>query len=206
MTVIYDPSPGVHIDTAIRELVALADKENAPTRMTFNGTKVDAKPGDAASAISAAYHAARAREQAAYDASPVAEAYRAFRKKEGVTKTLATQVSFDAMMAAGAARDMPRMLRAIIPFVTSSDDTEVTFDMRAAANCLRTLGFMANEGVGDPAVENQSDATKVARYIIGQAINFMDSGMPPHGMVGMFAERWLAAQDKPADSHRGSLP
>ena len=76
-------------------------------------------------------------------------------------------------------------------FTPLSDDIGVTseFNPFDISNQLTRAGFNENEGVGeDPGWFNTRQ--RMGRYIIGQVINCLNKGMPPHPITTTFIEKY----------------
>ncbi len=72
-----------------------------------------------------------------------------------------------------------------------ADDCGVKFSTSALADSLEAAGYKENENVtDDPDWLNTKD--RLGRYIIGQIINCLRSGMPPHPVALKFISEYEA--------------
>jgi hypothetical protein len=74
-------------------------------------------------------------------------------------------------------------------FTLPADDIAVKINHGYIAGLMEGAGYVENDGVGN-SPEWFSNQERMGRYIVGQAIACLKSGMPPHGITLSFVAKW----------------
>lgn len=178
--------PGDYLPDVIARALARATESGAPVRFTFNDATVDVLPGQSADVTQQAIQAQWDAQAVAYRASPEGQKARA----EAAVRLVALQAKHDRLMAtlpATFASD-----RAAIEWLEEysdpADDTRVAGrDFACVVRVLEASGYKVADALGLDQTAYQKPRI-LARYLVGQALDQMRGGMPPHpGMMARFA-------------------
>jgi hypothetical protein len=86
-----------------------------------------------------------------------------------------------------------------------ADNINLNYRGKEVLKALTSAGFKTNEFAGDKFVKGDKEV--MGRYILGQVIDNLQSGMPPHPMVSHLAKHYLAMPDvKKADTNHSVKP
>ncbi len=176
-------APGTHIETAIREALALAALHASPVQFEFNGALVVVQPGEPADAPLARWNETMDANAAAYRASPAG-----IKAAQEATEWLARlQALHDELMA-----KLPGLVTDEAALVQWCDDFSKTDHMGikrrnypGAIALMEAAAWRNNDMVGQHE-EIEAQPSAMARYIVGQAINCMAAGMAPLGVIEKF--------------------
>lgn len=190
-TITYEPSVGTRIEHACDEAVKLAKRGGATVRFKFNDVELTATPDHQPAALVDDWRRESDRLSEEYRTSPEGRAEAARRESQITTlKTQAAELlgKLDSVLAANSQDEIMDWLKSFAPI---SDDVSVKFDTAALAAKFEAAGFKENEGVGqEPDWFNTRD--RMAGYIVGQVINCLKRGMPPHPVTVSFVEKYQA--------------
>lgn len=189
---IYSPVAGDHLDHAVREALALAAKNDMPVRFSFNGAEAtvtkDTRPAEVLASLERQWDA----RHEAYKASPEGRAAAAAQAAQAAR----SQGRHDALMGnlPVAIRDEALLVQWLADYAGPADDTRVVgHDYESVAVMLESAGYIRADGLGLPREEYDNPAV-LARWLIGQALDQLRSGMAPHpGMMERFAEDYRRA-------------
>lgn len=189
MTITFDPMAGTRIEDACEEAVRLARKNDCVVEFDFNDVHMQAFTTDSASDVSARWHAETDRRRAEYESSPE------YAKKQESRRiaVLVSQNEIDRIIAtidriSGEAEWMSW----IKYFAELSDDVGVEIDLAEVSAALRRHGWVDGAHVGKPPGDFKNNKTMLAEYIMGQAINCLNRGMPPHPITRKFVDDYMA--------------
>jgi hypothetical protein len=73
-------------------------------------------------------------------------------------------------------------------YIALADDIGVNPHLKKVKSALEKAGYVNKEFTGKAFVRD--DKRIMGRYIVGQAINCMTNGMPPHPVLGRFAQEY----------------
>lgn len=191
ITMTYEPSCGTHINSACAEASRMAQASGLPVCFKFNDVELVAIPNRTANDLVSDYDCETKRRAEEYRNSPEGIAQAARRKAE--IEKLAQQSSkllrkIDSVLAANSLDSVMGWLKEFIP---TADDVSVRFDTKALGAKFEVAGFKMNEGVGQKP-EWFHTRERMGRYIVGQVINFLKDGMPPHPITTSFIEKYEA--------------
>lgn len=189
----HDPSPGTHISGAINAALALARQHNDDVTFTFNGASVTVAADVALGRVPFVdylkmWNDAMEANAAAYRASPDG-----IRAQQQADKWLDNCKRHNALLAISlpavlTSGDNATILGWLCGLETYSH-VDAIVNYPALAKQFLAAGYAANVNLGPDL--KPDDADNVARYIIGQCVHMMSGGMPPHGIVHGFTERWV---------------
>ena len=190
-TMTYEPSAGTRIEHACTEAVNMAKRSGATVRFKFNDVELTATPDLQPDAVVAEWQRESNRLSEDYRNSPACRAEASRRHAQiGTLKTQAANLldKLDSLLSANSQDEIMDWLKSFAPI---SDDVSVKFDTSALAAKFEAVGFKENEGVGqEPEWFNTRD--RMAGYIVGQVINCLKRGMPPHPVTVSFVEKYQA--------------
>lgn len=187
---VFNPLCGTHIDSACQEAVALAISKNREVAFKFNDVELSATKWSNPETIAKAYDAITERRRAEYWASP-----------EGIASAKARKEAVEGKQRAvdGLLRELPTVLKTgkldkamkwLQSFQPPSDDVDVKFNHTGIVSTFMMFGYAENENVGHPS-EWFNTRERMGRYVIGQAINCLKHGMPPHGRTLHFCKEYF---------------
>lgn len=186
---ILETLPGDYLPTVIRTALARANERGGPVRFTFNEATVDVLPGQSAAAIESAIHAKWEAEAEAHRASPAGQKAAA----DAAVRVAELQKAHDGLMAElpAAFTSDASTIDWLERYSDPGDDTRVTGrDFGRVADALERAGYRAGAACGLEKYAYE-DPRILARWLIGQALDQLRSGMPPHpGMMGNFASEY----------------
>jgi hypothetical protein len=188
MPLTYEPSPGTHIATASREAAALAVQHRRAVTFNFNDICVIAWPGDSPEYIEAQWTCTHDRKAKQWHDGPGGRKHQEWKRAEDAKHQEAT----DALC-----RRLPDAIAGSLDAVVAwcaelsevADWCGVNWDKCRVRRMLENAGYREGENVGQPQ-DWFTTRDRLGRYIVGQALNCMAMGMPPHPMTRVFAERY----------------
>lgn len=190
-TMTYEPSAGTRIEHACDEAVKMAKRSGATVRFKFNDVELTATPDFQPDALVAEWQRESNRLSEEYRNSSAgrAEANRRAAQIGNLNSQATTLLGkLDSLLTANSQDEIMDWLKSFAPI---SDDVSVKFDTAALAAKFEAAGFKENEGVGqEPGWFNTRP--RMAGYIVGQVINSLKRGMPPHPVTVSFIEKYQA--------------
>ena len=209
----YDVPAGESIDRACVNAIDMAIKNDANIIFNFNGTEVIANKNSDARDLINGWEDAMERSARQYEESTegIAEAIR--REEEVKTKqarirelmgeigplldSMSEEEIFKAFLAKlnetlveNTEEDSPDSLMDwLYSFAEIADDIRLEFNKYELAKKLEDAGFVHNQYVGN-SPEWFNTRQRMARYIVGQVIDCLLGGMPPHPVTMTFIEKY----------------
>ena len=188
----YEPSAGTRIEHACAEAERLATLHKEPVTFKFNGIELTANPDCDPDKLVEAFFETIESDRQRWEQS--AEGKAEIEKRE--TEVKRKQGSIDGLLAeldsvlAVKHNGLDGVMQWLNEFTPPSDDIRVKFDKAALAKKFLDAGFKENEHVGRPpaAFDNRP---VMAEYIVGQVINMLNHGMPPHPVTSSFVEKYF---------------
>lgn len=181
---IYSGNCGEHINTSAQQAIALADKHNRKVQLHFNGVKVWVNKRLSVKHVVGTWQCMMDAAHRRYSRSPGAAAYREQRaadikERQELINQLLKCPPCDKLGAAV-------WLAAYIP---ASDLIGVDRRVSCVIDMLVSLGFVANQHVGDKSLlEKSPPREKRIEYIAGQVIDMLSTVGCVHPMLGDWAE------------------
>lgn len=168
----------------------MAINKNSDVEFEFNGIKVTATPQSSPASLEEDWNAKMEAEAKAYrESTKYAEEEK--RRAEAVkTSQNVVDCFMDGIEQVLATCSTDDILKYFTPFVNAADDIAVTFDKSSLADLLEQYGYIDNMHVGKPSQEFDDKET-MAQYILGQVVNCLRSGMPPHPITNSFIEKYF---------------
>lgn len=185
MPLIYRPTGGEDIADAFRRAIYMARDNAQAVKFTFNGEEITVFPHNIPAERVNEWHENIALKRQLYEASPEYLAAKAARVAEG--KRLA-DVAEKTVAAAAVNLTVLSVAVDLCATLAECDHVDADIPWRAYAQMFRAAGYVAGEGVGRTDLDRAPVAC--GRYIVGQAVDCMLRGMPPHPMTSTFADRW----------------
>tara|TARA_R110000868_G_scaffold56338_2_gene174439 strand:- start:1510 stop:2169 length:660 start_codon:yes stop_codon:yes gene_type:complete len=155
----------------------------------FNGVTISVSRDVTDEEVLAAYDAELASRHKAYQESPkgIADA------KAAAEWLSRDQGIIDAAVASAATLDF-KDARAVLTWVrewhNAADHIGVNWPREDWAAALSAAGWVGGECCGAAFVKG--DAASEARWLLGQILSNMNSGMPPHPVCGKFIDDYLS--------------
>lgn len=212
-SVSYDPPAGESIDRACVIAVDMARKHDAPIVFTFNGVEMTAYKNSRPRDLMVEWEAKLDKQAEDYRNSPEGIAENARREEEvkikqkrisellgnigplldsmteeEILKAFLTRLN-EALVENSEENSPDALMDWLYAFAEIADDCRVYFNTQELAAKLESSGFIESEYVGNkPEWFNTKD--RMARYIIGQTLNCLKMGMPPHPITMSFIEQY----------------
>lgn len=198
-TITYDPMPGSTITDCIAECIAMANKAGLSVQLRqFNGVDLNVAPGATADACYDEWEIVFNNNAKLYRNSPECQKAaadsqrRADNARREVRRLLGT---FDE-----SSRSLDTLVGWAKDFSVHADNNAVVFDKDALADMLENLGYRNNMHVAKEGEIRPKWMKKImGEYIIGQVINCLRNGMPPHPIEAKFADEYAAMTETPRD-------
>ena len=190
-TLTYRPECGTELTTAIRHARALAKRQRARVQLPFNGVLLWVTPKKSPATILWEWTLANSRlmsryhQSAAYQRQQTERAAEIARKQTLVTRLVA------ALPSVLACPERSWLMLWLDVFTYNADDMAVLFNHQALAVQLETAGYVVNQHVGAPKA-SFTNRRVVEQYILGQVLNCLHEGMPPHPITRKFIDQYFA--------------
>lgn len=187
----YEAQPGQHIKNACIESKNLAIKHNKKVEFDFNGVTLYCNPDSDLKFIEECFTVALRENREEYLQS---DEYNAFQQKQK-EELERHQENIDYLMISFIHTlehgNLDSIMNWLKHFAIHDDFIGVTYDNKQyIADFLEINGFKENEHVGK-SKNFFNDKENMARYIIGQVINFLRKGMPPHQITLKFIDDYF---------------
>ena len=189
MTLTYEVPIGEHLVRCIEKMLDLANDAGAPVQADFNGIPLHVDPGATAVEVEQRWDAESRARGERYRNSPEGRAAAAKRAAEVAQRQRDADGLTVEMHKTLNPEDVPAVLRWLMRYEETAGDVDVKKDRLEVLDWFLSHGFEVGVNVG-PAFD-ANDRENVARYIIGQALDGIQSMGCPHPVVSKFANEWL---------------
>lgn len=206
-TITYEPLAGTHLDRAIREAHSLLkpSAKGQRAQVNFNGVNLLIGINDTPERIARLYDNICTHRSQRYRESEAGKAF-AREQSERLTKmqdSLTTCIKMLPGLLNLKDEGLPNGRTSLVMgwlngFIECSDHIELDWDK--AADCkggkewvailLESAGFREGELCGLPKDEYEKPET-LGRWVIGQVINCLRTGMPPHPIGRKFIQEYF---------------
>jgi len=188
----YEGFPGEHISTACEEAKEIAKKNRKPIRFDFNGVKIVATGKKSISSMLWEFDLVLGQHS---------QTYRRSRKYQEYKKKRDREVRQSQFMVDSLTNGLPGLIEeglvGVVYFCAAlskyADNVDVKTDFNRIVSVLEGAGYINNEHTGRPE-SDFSNAETMGRYIVGQAINCMKKGLPPHPITTEFEKTYKKAR------------
>jgi len=183
-----EPDAGCHINTVCKDAIQVASDAKVKVTFIFNDIEIIAADGDLPEQLATNYSNESDRRAHEWRESDAGKKYEA----EQHQRLIELQVKIDGMLAEfdEVSGLQPKLIEWVGRFAELNDHIKLNFDKLALAAKMEAAGYEESAEVGQNPEAIRIDKTKMARYIIGQAINHLRSGMPIHPMCSQFAAEY----------------
>lgn len=175
----------------------MAMNQKAKVKFSFNGIELEATPESSPPVLESEWSAKQEQATKDYRESPQGIAAAKLRTAEILRKQRSLNTSLDVL--ADIIADQDKLMLWLKSFAQDADDIGVTFSKERLAAQLEAAGYAENEHVGENP-EWFSTRPRMARYIVGQALNCLRIGMGPHPITGSFVDKYLALPKEDSSS------
>jgi hypothetical protein len=181
----FEPSAGSHIQHACEEAVSLANVGDDSVSFRFNDVDMIVAPGETAESAVTRWTAQFETNAEAYRNSPEGKA----AKVEAERRRRQCQRDTDVLIARlpNVTNDLPALVRWCVALSQTADHIGITWDKSAVADTIEAAGWTRNAHVGKPD-EAFKDKVVMGEYLVGQALDCLRIGMPPHPVIEKFAK------------------
>lgn len=188
MALTYEPIAGTSISHAANAAVAMANANLQSVKFDFNGVAVIVWPGDLPDSVTARWDRDFDESAKRWRDSPEGIKHQEWVQSE----TERRQKIVDGLMGS-LTKAIDRGLGSIVGWLATlsefGDWNSLQWDKQWVVAELLAAGYQENEHAGQPP-EWFNTQERMGRYIVGQALNCMANGMPPHPMLQMFAYKY----------------
>jgi hypothetical protein len=187
-TIEYEPLAGSHIDYAIQHAVGFAKHHHARVRMRFNDVTLVATPKTSRDSLRWTFDKTQGESAQHWRTTPRGLASARRRKRE----LAANQRIVDDLIGelpASLASGLDDTVAWLSRFARVADDCGLRYSKPEIAQALRAAGYTNNQHVGRPQ-EDFDSSLVTGQWIVGQAINCLEHGMPPHPITRKFAAKY----------------
>jgi hypothetical protein len=184
----YYPSAGTHIFYACEKAISIATNKNRPVRFLFNGILIKVHKRLSPQHVARQWQEQIEAKYRRYQNSSKGKAEAEKRKAEIYSKQYALNKSMDALP--GLIKDQDMLMLWLKSFSQDADDTRVTFSREHLIEQLEKAGYVENDCVGEKP-EWFNTRQRLARYIVGQALQCLKIGMSPHPVTGNFVDKYF---------------
>lgn len=191
---------GSHIKVACTAAIQVATKEKVEVSFNFNGVEIVAVEGDSPEKLEALFKNELDRQAREWQESEAGKKYAADQR----LKLEKLQSSIDELLAEfdTVSGVQSKLVDWVGRFSELNDHTGLNFDNHALSEKLQAAGYEENAEVGKDSESILADKAKMARYIIGQAINNLRSGMPIHPICSKFAADYAKMAEQGAQKNK----
>lgn len=188
-TIKLDPCAGSRIDNVVKDAVQTAKRERAIVRFRFNGMSLFATPKKSPFTLLWEWETELDR----IHHLPRVVAARRQRENHQEQETIRLQHELDLMLNVfnEASANLDSLIKWFQKFTPLSDWISVKFNAPDLLAKLVAAGYTENRHVGQPP-EFFNQRQVMGEYIIGQVMNCLSKGMPPHPVTASFCERYFA--------------
>lgn len=190
---IYETQPGQHIKNACEEAKNLAIKHNTKVEFDFNGVTLYCNPDSDLAFVEECFNVALRENREKYLQS---NEYKELQQKQAEELEL-HQDNIDCLMISFYHvvnhSNLDSIMTWLKQFTENADYIGVTYDKEYIADFFESNGFKENEYVGEDK-DFFKYKSNMAHYIIGQAINCLRIGMPPHPITLKFIDDYFALE------------
>lgn len=183
-TLTIEPLAGSHIDDVINQAISMAKDNAAPVKFTFNGVQMHIDGPNTIDEARQQFDAKIAKSAEDYRNSPAGKAAAA----EAALRLADLQGRHDALMMTLPEKFTSHLdaINWLMEYQSPADHLGVVGkSFGTVLSVLSASGYVANDCVGLPQAAYKEPDT-LAKYVVGQAMDNMESGMPPHQMVHRF--------------------
>jgi len=187
-TLTYDPLCGTSINFACKEAVAMAVNNKCHVKFNFNGINLEATPNCTPTRLISQFHTELDENARKYEESPEGIAHAKYQEE----KKVENQIKIDKLIGklSGVVSNRDKLMKWMGEFTECADQIGTKFDEQPLVAQLESVGYSDGQFTGNPP-EWFNTKERMAGYLIGQAINCLNQGMPPHPMVGRFVEDYF---------------
>lgn len=178
---------GEHILKVIERAVATAQEHGCAVWIEFNGEVITLQPGDSPQRALDTWQERQDQRAREYRASPAyvrAATHRAERTRKAQEAINHLLLRLDAAVRGG----LPEVLAWLAEFAGPADDSDVLIPHARLAGQLATVA-PADTNVGRTDLDQPGQEAECARWVIGQAVAYLERGLAPHPILGDRASR-----------------
>ena len=182
----FQPTAGLDIHYACDKAVAMANQGNDSVSFNFNGVAMVVAPGETAEAAVGRWWAQYEKNAEAYRNSPEGRAAKAAAEaREARCQRETTDL---IARLPNVVRSLPDLVRWCMALSQSAGHVGIVWKPNEVADAIEAAGWKANAHVGRPK-EDFDDQTIMGEWLVGQSIDGLRRGLPPHQVIIGFAEK-----------------
>jgi len=186
--IVYKPTAGCSIDRAAEESLQIAEK-NVDKKVTFrfNGIDVIVNYWNTVETIVNQFNTLQEAKIASYRSSPL---YRKVQEEQRIKiKALQDKVDYLLEHLRFTKGNELALINWLGEFAAIADNMLLVYNKSKLAAQLISFGYTDNAFLGLPK-ESYNNKTILAGWLVGQAINQLKLGMPPHPMLSSWCDKY----------------
>ena len=183
------PTPGEHVVRVARAASRIARERRCRVRFTFNGVKLDATPKKSPYTVVWEFHRIIGQLQSNYRLSRRGQEELRRRAAEIADKQSAIMALTQNLGWVLDNTNLDTLMDWLKQFVRFADDSGVRIRHEDVAIQFESRGYQENHHVGQPA-EWFNTRERMGQYLIGEAINSLRRGLPPHPITLQFIDKY----------------
>ena len=194
-TIKFDPSPGTTIYNACEVAADMAKRANQRVQFQFNDVWLLATPDMSATALVEQWSRDLEERRQARENSPEGQAQARRDRDDVAEKQTAVDALIAALPDALATFDIDSAMGWVEAFTGPSDRVGVHFNNAAIVSKFEEAGYRTNAHVG--VEPDRFTRRMTGEYTIGQVMNCLERGMPPHPICLKFCREYWAKEGQP---------
>lgn len=185
-TIKLDVMGGSHISKCIIEAIEIAKSTRKEVEFDFNGVNLKVTKDSSAELVAKWWDDEIDRQRQEYLASPAYKELCAKRESKRALDQAKIDELVDRLENGRMSEDA--LVAWVGEFAEINDDIGLNIHKDSVLKALTAAGYKRNECVGDENVKTVK--TIFAKWLIGQAIDNLENGMPIHPIASNFAKTY----------------
>lgn len=178
---------GATLDDTVNSALTMVKRTNRNVCFNFNGVEMMVTKNNTNDELIREFHNKVAIKQEKYLNSTQYK----IDTKQRVDKVQKLQTHIDKLLSElkSLTVNKSNIIKWIGEFAAINDDVDLIYDKNEIVSFLKEAGYKRNDEVGNAAVHTNS--TIYAKWLIGQAIDNLESGMPIHPIATKFCKDYF---------------
>jgi hypothetical protein len=189
----YTATCGEHIDTSIKNACALAVNKNKNVFFNFNDDTIRVTPNSDVQEIKREREERLIKKQKEYESS---DEFKNIKIKAELDLA-STQIQIGSLinlLLNDKVVTLDELMKWLKKFADVADRIGVTYNKTELIDWFTKNGYVMGYGVGQPP-EFFETKERLGRYIVGQAMSCLNSGMGPHPVTINFVDKYFTLKN-----------
>lgn len=180
----YKPTLGTDIEQACTQALKIAREYNEDVIFDFNGTNVVVTPSSSVDGLVNSWHRDYEENRQKYRDSP--EGRRSAADQQ--SRKLAAQAETDRLvkLIIKNIKDIDTVVKGFVG-LSRAICVGTVWNPKSLAKILQEAGYTLNHHVGRKPEDFDNNPQMLKEYIVGQCIDALQMGTPPHQIINKFA-------------------